>query len=266
MPCQAFALDRRSHVNQHYPSDAYTLDGELWWEAEYRPGTRQKLGAEPKLAAWLYWNVDLGHTFTMRDVRTAIDSDDEHVNRRLRKLREYGWVIPSGQDDASLRPTEYRLDQVGWWPGQGRRPNTKGSVSNRVKAEVIARDGSRCVLCGIGAAEAYPREPGSRAVLTVGHRVPKALGGSDLSENLRTECSRCNEPRRESTGTVESYAQVFADVRRLGVSDKRVLLSWLQTGERIRNTLDTTYDRARILSSGDREKLVHELLKATSKG
>lgn len=246
-----------------YPDSAYNSDGILWWEADFYPGTRRPFGGEQKIASWLQFNVEPGGTFSMPSLRAAIGSDAEHLNRRLRKLREYWWVVPSYQDDRTLGIGEYRLDQKGWWVGQGPRPKKSGVVSLRVRRIVFDRDGSRCAVCGVGSREPYPGEPMSSAVMTVGHRVAQALGGSDALENLRTECSRCNEPRREEGDRPRQLDEIFGEVRRLSTNDLRILHQWLVDGQRGRSKLDDLYDRARFLGHEEQLELresVHTIL------
>jgi hypothetical protein len=247
-----------------YPPEAYAPSGELWWELETWPGTRRPFGDERKIAAWLAFHVDEGDTFTMRDLRNAlgdelIPNDAEHLNRRLRALRPDGWLVPTNKDDRTLPVGVYRLDQKGWHPGLGARPR-KQLVSQGMRRRILDRDGRRCVVCGVGEGEPYPNEPGTRAVLTVGHRLPQEMGGrSDDPNNLQAECKRCNEPVRQEMGIPESLDDVLLDVRRLKKDELRRLLAWMQTGHRTRDRLDSVYDRARALSAGEREQLVGRL-------
>lgn len=65
----------------------------------------------------------------------------------------------------------------------------------RLFEEVYARDGGRCVYCGIVA-----RRPGRgvrRApdLATLDHVVPRSLGGPLTRENLVLACSVCNNER-----------------------------------------------------------------------
>ena len=57
-----------------------------------------------------------------------------------------------------------------------RRPD----IPVAVRREVYAADGYRCVKCGAG------------QDLSIDHRIPRALGGSDDRENLQTMCRPCN--------------------------------------------------------------------------
>lgn len=56
-------------------------------------------------------------------------------------------------------------------------------VPNTIRYEVLKRDGSRCLLCGVSAKE---------SVLHVDHVVPRSRGGSNAIENLQTLCWQCN--------------------------------------------------------------------------
>ncbi|MEV4454674.1 HNH endonuclease signature motif containing protein [Microbispora sp. NPDC049633] len=250
--------------SRDYPAEAYAPNGQLWWRLRYQPGTRRPFGDERKLAAWLTFNVNEGDTFTMADLRRGlgdeVPNDAEHLNRRLRALRPDGWRIPSNTDDRTLPIGTYRLEAKGWHPGLGPRPK-RDAVSDADRRRIFNRDGWRCVVCGVGSGEPYPENPDSKAVLTVGHRVARDLGGSVELDNLQTECKRCNEPLRHELGFPETLTELLPEVKRFRKSELEILLSWLQAKQRIRNRVDAAYDRARRLSEGEQEQLKHTLRK-----
>lgn len=254
-------LDASAHDGPTAP------DGTPWWELTVEPGTRSKpFGQERRLAAWLWFNKEIGDIFTMNELREALGPDivgkSEHLNRRLRTLRTVGWVIPSNKDDGSLKPDEYRVQVKGarYWLAEDRRAHRPFAPSARVRRQVIEHDGGRCVLCGIAAGESYPGEHNSKARLTIGHRVPqerlRTRGAADDIDNWRTECARCNEPVRDETPDPRKYDEVLAQTRRLTRANKRTLLSWLQRGERTRSELDRVYDQARLLTHNEKEGLI----------
>lgn len=247
-----------------YPPHAYMPDGILWWEPHVPKGHRD-VGAEWKISAWLAFNRPVGSTFTMRDLRLALGSgpanDDEHLNRRLRELRSRdGWVIPSNKDDGSIPVGHYRVAVVGWHPGLGTQRPTSNAISQAVRRRVFDRDGSRCRVCNVGSGEEYPGQPGSSAVMTVGHIIAKDDGGSssDLN-NLQTECKPCNEPVRQEIRVPKTLREVLPDVRNLKRVEKERILSWLRAGQRSRDKLDVVYDDARRLSPSERAELVEKL-------
>jgi 5-methylcytosine-specific restriction endonuclease McrA len=237
----------------------YASNGVLWWKLTTVPGAKREFGQERRLAAWLWFTRDIGDVFTMKDARAALGKaapeTAEHLNRRLRALRPDDWVIVSYKDDRSLPVDTYRLDAKGSRVWLGER-NPRNAVSAATRRLVLDRDGQRCQVCGIGSGEPYPGEPGIRAKMTVGHRVPQERGGSNDPDNLRTECARCNEPVRHEVADPETYKEVFAVVRKLKNEELKSLATWLQSGERARSKLDYAYDRARQLSESERASMI----------
>jgi hypothetical protein len=237
-------------------------NGVEWWKPGCVIGNR-KLGAERRIASFLWFKLNVGDLFTMKLLREELgDGEDaeaaEQLNRRLRSLRKDGWILDSIKDDRSLPTDAYRLERKGKkiWLGE---PRENKSISQRTRRLVFDRDGYRCVLCGIGGSEPYPGEPDSKAKLTVGHRLAQERSGSIDLENLRTECARCNEPLRHELRNPESLDEVLAEIRILRKTDLQLLLEWMQTGARSRSKLDRVYDRARLLSPAERVQLITAL-------
>ncbi|MFJ3508406.1 HNH endonuclease [Streptomyces luteogriseus] len=250
-------------------------NGTPWWELTVHPGTNKRFGQERRLSAWLWFNKRIGETFTMNELRDALGPNivgtSEHLNRRLRTLREVGWAIPSYKDDGSLKPDEYRLQSRGarYWLDEDRKAYKRFKASARIRRKVMDRDGWRCVICGIASNESYPGEPDEAARLTVGHRVPqerlRARGAADNIDNWRTECARCNEPVRDEIPDPHQYDEVLVQVRRLSRGNKQTMLNWLQKGERTRSELDRAYDQVRTLTHNEREHIRTYLQSSTSK-
>jgi hypothetical protein len=258
------------NVSEEYPPDAHAPDGALWWTLSVEPGTRRRFGQERRLAAWLWFAKELGETFTLPEARDALGPDlgtgSQHFDRRLRRLREVGWIIPSGKDGGmGLRNDEYRLDAKGakWWIPEERKTVGRFSPSPVVRRRVFERDGHRCALCGVGQGEAYPGEPGSRARLTIGHRVPqerlRRYGQRDNADNWRTECARCNETVRDAAPDPHTLEETLPLVNALNREQKARLFDWLERGERVRDDLDRVHDQARMLSAEDRARMLDYL-------
>lgn len=254
---------------REYSKNAYNSSGELWWESKSQK-TGRPLGDERRMAAWLAYALEPGEIFTMPQLREALSLDGErnvaeHLNRRLRELRvRDGWIIHSHNTDPTLALGEYKVEKVGWHPGNGQpRPAARG-ISQRIRRLVLERDGRRCTVCGIGNSEPYPEDPDSKAVMTIGHIIPNSQGGSseDL-DNLRVECKRCNEPVRDSVVASESVVSILRDIVVLDPAEQGKLLVWLESGHRQRSELDKIYDRARMLQPADRGLLMEELLART---
>lgn len=193
-----------------YPVEARAPNGQLWWELLTWPDSKQRFGVETKLAAWLTFNTQLGDVITIRQLRDAITgpngvaNTDEHFNRRLRRLRDFDWVIPSHREDSSLAGDEYRLEKFGYPIWLGKKQFSVPGPSAKVRREVLDRDGNRCRICGVGAGEEYPDQPGKRARMTIGHFRAGSLKGPAILDNLRAECSLCNEPLRDELSSGET--------------------------------------------------------------
>lgn len=230
-------------MTRNYPTDAYHPGtGKLWWELSAEDGVRGAWGDRSRMASWLRWNVSLGERFTTRQLREALNSNNEHFQRRQRELRDIGWKYISSDEEPSL--AEYCiLEQYGWWPGEGSKPPST-AISAKVRRQVLERDGGRCVLCGRAAGEHY--EDGAVVTLTAGHIIPNAHGGRPVLDNLRTECGRCNETARADTGSVANPQAVVESAKSLKKSDRLELLSWIRRGQRSRSSLDRVYDEIRL--------------------
>ena len=224
-------------------------------------------GADPKVrtssrarvAYHLATQVGEGESFTMQSVRDACPGI-EQIDRRMRELREVGWVIRTYKDHAGLQPQELFLEKIGdrvW------EPNYKGAAAQRIsgplRREVFARDGNRCQECGIGAGEEYPDYPGRFARMTVGHWLPLARGGTNAKGNLRTECSMCNETGKNATGTPVDPQLVRVKMKSLSRAEKAVLLAWMRAGRREFSPLEDVWSQYRSLPAEERASVVDYL-------
>lgn len=243
-------------------------DGVLWWHLKIWPGKKKApFGGVPKFAAYLFYRVEVGSRFTMRDLRTALGDDApddaEHLNRRLRELKDHDWDFSSYKDQAGQEVDAYVLTKKGKRIWLGER-NPSKQVSAKVAREVFERDSNRCVICGIGAGEPYDGDPDKRARLTAGHRIPGARRGKATADELQTECSRCNETVNDTHTDPESLGEVMSVVKKLSARSKDDLLDWLGRGYRLRNSTDVAFDRIRRLSPLEREEIVKYLRSATN--
>jgi hypothetical protein len=245
---------------KEYPAQAYSASGELWWKLTSWPRRNQRFGTEPKLASWLNFNAKVGDVFTIRQLRKALGdaagpSTHEHFNRRLRSLRRYRWIVFSSRDAGDLKPDQYRLQEIGAPIWLGKSKYSGKGISDKTRRDVFDRDGHRCVLCGVGAGEPYPDQPTKLARLTIGHFVADSLRGPNDPANLRTECSRCNEPLKEEARRSESADEISPKVRSLSRRDKMRLFTWMENGYRERDAVDRLFDQIRILPASQRDAI-----------
>lgn len=250
-----------------FDPDSPTYEGVPIWKLRTHPGRRMRFGAPIKLAAYLYFNVEVGDTFRIADLRAELAEDGEvytvsSLERRWRSLKEQGWRYASYKDERGLPMDTYRLLAKGnrLWLGERTK---RATISAAIRRRVFERDLNRCVICGIGVGEPYGDEPGSQARLTVGHRTAGARLADASLDNLQTECSRCNEPVGDVPPNPEVFGEVMAAVSQLGSRDKLTLLEWIESGRRHRNKLDDAFDRVRRLSESERRLVIERLRELT---
>lgn len=234
------------------------------WKLDTWPGTKRHFGGEPKLAAWLYFNVQVGGEFRMRDLREALGDEidgpgrAEHLNRRLRLLRDHDWRFDSYKDKLGQDMDVYVLKAKGKriWLGEKNKRDLPSKATIRF---VFDRDLNTCVICGVAAREPYADDPLATAKLTIGHRTPGARKANASPDNLQAECSRCNETVGDSHPNPETLEEVMAGIKGLGPAAKAELLSWIQSGRRHRSKIDIAYGRFRRLAPSEQEAVISYL-------
>ncbi|MFF8910117.1 hypothetical protein [Streptomyces olivaceoviridis] len=81
--------------------------------------TDKKMSSKVRTALWLATEVGEGNVYTKAQLREAFP-DVAQIDRRVRELRDYGWVIATNRDDPALSSHEARFVQAGdpvWQPG-----------------------------------------------------------------------------------------------------------------------------------------------------
>lgn len=200
-----------------------TEDGPPIWQ-------KPSVGAAKRVGHYLATEVGEGETFEKSRLREIVPNT-EQVDRRMRDLRKVGWKIRNYKDMASLRPNELYLENIGdevWedgyrWPAQG--------LTAAKRRKVYARDGRRCMICGIDFGAEYPDKPGVLARPTIGHILPSNRGGTDDLDNLRPECQLCNETARNLTEQAD-VGLVKLRMLELNRADKQLLAQWMLRGTR----------------------------------
>lgn len=144
--------------------------------------------------------------------------------RRVRELREQEqWPILTQNDDHHLKSGEYKL--VGM-PPELTDSHKKAGISQKLRAEVLDRDGYTCQSCGLAAGDDDPNT-GRKVRLHLGHIKDKSLGGENKASNLRTLCSTCNQGAKNVTTEKPSAIWLLSQVRRANLDDQRAVLEWL---------------------------------------
>lgn len=224
-------------------------------ETEALSWRNPKLSSRVRVALYLHHEVGEGHRFYKTDMRTALPGI-EQVDRRMRELRELGWVIRNYKDSPTLLPNELLLERVGsriWEKGLALPSASR--VSSALKRQVLDRDSNRCVVCGVAAGEPYPERPDLRARLTIGHLVPKGrLGWNDL-DNLRTECALCNETARHLTQSPVDVDLLKARVKELPRAEHAKLAGWVLSDRRHFTETERLWAQYRQLPAPQRDDI-----------
>ena len=167
-----------------------------------------------------------GEVVTSRDLAAVAHPATEFA-RRVRELREQeGWPIVTHNDTIALKPGEYRLD--GPPPEKASRISFQRDMSQKLRAEVLDRNGFTCVMCGVTPGD-VDASTGRTVRLHIGHIVDKSLGGLDELSNLRTLCSTCNQGAKNLTSPRPDAVWLLAQVRRAGIAEQRAVYDWLAT-------------------------------------
>jgi hypothetical protein len=178
--------------------------------------------ARERIKDFLVENV--GRVVTAKQLQEVAQPVSEWA-RRVRELRdEDGWSILTNHDSAALRPGEYLLERLP--PASSPKAFQRG-ISQRVRAEVLDRDGFTCQMCGKGAGE-LDEETGRRVRLHLGHIVDKSFGGTDEASNLRTLCSTCNQGAKNTTAEKPSKIWLLSQVRRAGEEEQSAVYEFLK--------------------------------------
>jgi len=158
--------------------------------------------------------------YELRDVAGGITE----WARRVRELRQLeGFDIRTDKDDSRLKPGQYVLMSA------TPRPVFADSISKETRAYVLDRNGFTCQMCGAGAGEPHPTNPGKKTRLHIGHIIDLSHGGTNDPSNLRALCSVCNEGAQNATLAKPDTVWLLGQVRRAaGSSQLEVLRRLIQ--------------------------------------
>ncbi len=181
-----------------------------------------KVGSKEKIRQFLLANI--GRIVTSIEIRDSAGTGVSEWARRVRELREdEGWPILTHNDSSSLKPGQYLLQQK---PPEKSSTVFTRSISIKLRAEVLDRNGFTCQMCGLTPGEIDP-ETGRKVRLHIGHIKDKSLGGLDELSNLRALCSTCNQGAKNITTEKPTGIWLLSQVRRAGQDEQRAVFAWL---------------------------------------
>ena len=173
---------------------------------------------------------NLGSILESKDIQKASGGAVEWA-RRVRELRnEDGYQILSHKDRADLKPNQYLMESTHRVPGFAR------NISKETRAQVLERNGYTCQMCGVAAGDIDPFGSARTVRLTMGHIIDKSKGGEDTPQNLRAVCTNCNEGLQNTALPKPDTIHLLAQIRRATINDQKVVLDWLQTKFKAKNT------------------------------
>lgn len=184
---------------------------------------RKEIGKGSRKRVLEFFLANLGRVVWWKEVRDAA-GNVEQWSRRLRELRdEFGYQILSHKDRDDLKPGQYIL--VNPKPALHLMPR---SISKETRAWVLERNGYTCQMCGAGAGDQDPYNPGRKIQLTMGHIIDKSKGGTDDPNNLRAVCNNCNQGLQNTSPPKPDRIELLKQIRRAKVDDQIHVLRWLQ--------------------------------------
>lgn len=204
-------------------------------------------------ALWLLAEIGEGNVFTKEQVRQAFPGVSQ-ADRRIRDLRNFGWVIHSSNDDATLLPEEQRFVRAGlevWDPDQRRRAELT-VVTAKQRMSALAADEYQCVVCGIAGGEVYPDSPNDTAVLSASRKTVRFIDGR-TAEQLVTVCKRCRAGG--TSGEVLDLHRLLSEIQNLDDNDKSRLRRWMERDRRGATPLDRVWTQYRRLPAEAREEV-----------
>lgn len=200
-------------------------------------------GSKVRVARWLVEVVGEGQLFTKTAMREAFPGVAQ-IDRRMRDLREAGWVIDTNREDPSLHSNEHRFVAEGepvWSPGKG-KAKPKSSLTATQRSDTMRADSYLCRSCGVGAGEAFGDGRGT-AQLDIARRQVKLVDGA-TERQLATECNRCRVGNR---GSETDLADLLRSVESLGPIERKVLAQWMAADQRTFSLLEKLWGKYRTL-------------------
>jgi 5-methylcytosine-specific restriction endonuclease McrA len=182
----------------------------------------RKVGSKEKIRQFLIAHV--GQVVSSIQLRDAAGKGVSEWARRVRELREdEGWPILTNNDSTKLKPGEYLLEHL---PTKSKNVTFTRSISAKLRAEVLDRNGFTCQMCGLTPGDIDP-DTGRKVRLHIGHIKDKSLGGKDELSNLRALCSSCNQGAKNVTGEKPTAIWLLSQIRRAGLDEQRAVYEWL---------------------------------------
>lgn len=210
-------------------------------------------GTMKKAALWLAEMVGEGEVFTKGELREAFPGISQ-IDRRVRDLRDHGWIVNTRAEDLDLEIDEQRLVRIGGqvWVHGYRSPVRASGPTPKQRQEALELANHHCMACGATAGEPFFDD-----ILTT---VKLTFVGS--SENgWIPSCQLCKKGGN-SPSSSSAFILAFS---KLTILEKQVFKEWAQIGHRGHTPLDNAWDLFRRLSPTERPDALYIIRGGTNK-
>jgi hypothetical protein len=205
-----------------------------------------------RVALWLVSVVGEGGVFTKEELRQAFPGVSQ-VDRRMRDLRSFDWIISTNREDGSLDPFEQRFVKQGtpvWEPGKATPRQGTIAIGTGKRREVISRDGNMCRSCGMTPGATYEGTH-ETVQLDIARRQVRRPDGTTHTE-LVTECQKCRLGARD---LVADLAGVLRAVDALPAAERRALAAWAEADARDFRDVERVWSDYRALPGESRAEV-----------
>lgn len=227
-------------------------DPQMAARPDWRDATKH--GTMKRVALWLLAEVGEGSVFTKNQLRDAFPGTSQ-VDRRMRDLRDYGWVINTNREDVTLDASEQRFVSQGapvWIEGKAVKTVNETVATATQRREIMYRDGNFCRSCGITPGEHYEDGTGGEtAQLDIARRKVVKAGGETQTE-LITECKRCRVGGRFLPSDARALERGIA---RLSAMERQILANWMREDRREFSTVELLWGQYRSLPERTRSEI-----------
>lgn len=201
-------------------------------------------GTMKRAALWLATCVGEGEVFTKDDLRVAFPGISQ-IDRRVRDLRQHGWIIDTRSQDIELELEEQRLVRIGGrvWERDYKSPVRGASATPKQRQLALESSNYRCAWCGVAAGEPFPDD-----ILTI---ATLAVTGSDRDGWIAV-CQQCKGGGAEPASLIE-FDRAYAA---LELAERSLFAKWAHRGARAYLPIDNAWDKFRRLSSSNRSEVL----------
>ena len=108
-----------------------------------------------------------------------------------------------------------------------RKKVLKDPTKARFRKEAVAKGNTNCYICG--KAVSFEAENGEHDSVEIEHLWPKALGGSNVDDNLKIACHKCNHHKKTFIDTYDYHYEYINNLKLTDFNHTEKLAAWSKT-------------------------------------